>query len=196
MTLANLNLPAASALRRLATLSGVALLLGACSNLPSFGGDEPLPDLTFRESRFEQMQSIRAFEACRDEGLTLDSQARSRASAGAFLNSARVLDSCGANLGSAASAVPQPERMRVHALAVLNYFKGGDVEQARRSFETFKVTYPDNDLYFGDGASFTETTNVLLGRKTGPISFGEFAALNVNDRVKSEMRRLNHWKDK
>jgi hypothetical protein len=179
-------------LRRVATLSGAALLLGACSLT---GNSDPFNDVSFRESRFEQMQSIKAFEACRDEGLTLDSQARSRASAGAFLNSARVLDSCGTNLGSAASAVPKPERMRVQALAALNYFKGGDVEQARLSFEGFKATYPDDDLYFGDGSSFTETTDVLLGR-ADPISFGQFAVLNVNDRVKSEMRRLNHWKDK
>ena len=178
--------------RRMATLSGVALLLGACSLT---GNSDPFNDVSFRESRFEQMQSIKAFETCRDEGLTLDSQARSRASAGAFLNSARVLDGCGANLGSAASAVPKSERMRVHALAVLNYFKGGDVEQARLSFESFNATYPDDDLYFGDGSSFTETTDVLLGR-TDPISFGRFAVLNVNDRVKSEMRRLNHWKDR
>ena len=179
-------------LRRMAMLSGAALLLGACSLT---GTSDPFNDVSFRESRFEQMQSIKAFEACRDEGLTLDSQARSRASAGAFLNSARVLDSCGTNLGSAASAVSKSERMRVHALAVLNYFKGGDVEQARLSFEGFKATYPDDDLYFGDGSSFTETTEVLLGR-ADPISFGQFAVLNVNDRVKSEMRRLNHWKDK
>ena len=83
----------------------------------------------------------------------------------------------------------------MHALAVLNYFKGGDLEQVRRSFDDFKVTYPDNDLYFGDGSSFTETAEVLLGR-ADPMSFGRFAVLNVNDRVKSEMRRLNHWKDK
>jgi hypothetical protein len=179
-------------LRRAATLSGVALLLGACSLT---GGSDPLNDVSFRESRFEHMQSISAFENCRDEGLTLDSQARGRASAGAFLNSARVLDGCGANLGSATSAVPKAERMRVHALAVLNYFKGGDVEQARRTFESFKASYPHNDLYFADGSSYTETTEVLLGR-ADPISFGLFAALNVNKRVKREMRRLNHWKDK
>lgn len=179
-------------LRRIATLSGAVLLLGACSMIDN---SDPLNDLSFRESRFEQMQGIKAFEACRDEGLTLDSQARSRASAGAFLNSARVLDGCNANLGSAASAVSKSERMRVQALASLNYFKAGDVEQARRSFEGFKAAYPDNDLYFADGSSFTETTEVLLGR-TDPISFGQFAALNVNKRLKSEMRRLNHWKDK
>lgn len=182
----------AKIMRRAATLTGAVLLLGACSMI---GNSDPLNDLSFRESRFEQMQAIKAFEDCRDEGLTLDSQARSRASAGAFLNSARVLDGCGVNLGSAASAVPKDERMRIYALATLNYFKGGEVEQARRSFEGFKASYPDNDLYFADGSSFTETTEVLLGR-TDPISFGQFAALNVNKRVKSEMRRLNHWKDK
>jgi hypothetical protein len=192
MTLAILSTRPAALLRRFAILSGTAILISACSTT---GDSDPLPDLSFRESRFEQMQSIKAFEACRDEGLTLDSQARSRASVGAFLNSARVLDDCGANLGSAASAVPKSEQMRVHALAVLNYFKGGDLEQVRRSFDDFKVTYPDNDLYFGDGSSFTETAEVLLGR-ADPMSFGRFAVLNVNDRVKSEMRRLNHWKDK
>ncbi len=192
MTLDIQSTQATARLRRMATVSAAALLLGACSLT---GTSDPFNDVSFRESRFEQMQSIKAFEACRDEGLTLDSQARSRASAGAFLNSARVLDSCGTNLGSAASAVSKSERMRVHALAVLNYFKGGDVEQARLSFEGFKATYPDDDLYFGDGSSFTETTEVLLGR-ADPISFGQFAVLNVNDRVKSEMRRLNHWKDK
>ncbi len=192
MTLASKSTHQKALLRRMAMLSGAALLLGACSLT---GTSDPFNDVSFRESRFEQMQSIKAFEACRDEGLTLDSQARGRASAGAFLNSARVLDRCGTNLGSAASAVSKPERMRVHALAVLNYFKGGDVEQARRSFEGFKASYPDEDLYFGDGSSFTETTEVLLGR-ADPISFGQFAVLNVNDRVKSEMRRLNHWKDK
>lgn len=192
MTRTHPVIPTAAPLRRIAALSGLALLLGACSLT---GHDDPLPDLSFRESRFEQMQGIKAFEACRDEGLTLDTQARSRAAAGAFLTSARVLDGCGANLGSAATGVPLAERMHVHALAVVNYFKGGDVEQARRSFNGFKATYPDNDLYFADGSSFIETTEVLLGR-TDPISFGQFAALNVSDRVKSEMRRLNHWKDK
>lgn len=192
MTIASQSIPEARVLRRLATLSGAALLLGACSLT---GNSDPLNDVSFREQRFEQMQAINAFEACRDEGLTLDSQARSRASAGAFLTSARVLDSCGADLGGAAPAVSAPERMRVQALAVLNYFKGGDVEQARRAFESFKTRFPDNDLYFADGSSFVETAQVLLGR-ADPVSFGQFAALNVDDRVKSEMRRLNHWKDK
>lgn len=179
-------------LKRTGMIVGAIALLAACS---TNGNNAPVNDVSFRESRFEQMQSIQAFESCRDEGLMLDSQARSRASAGAFLNSARVLDGCTEELGTAASSVPQTERMRLDALAVTNYFKGGDVEQARRSFDAFKADHAGSDLYFGDGSSFIQTTEILLGR-SAPMSFGRFAALNVNDDVKREMRRINHWKDK
>ena len=43
----------------------------------------------FRMDRYEEMQRIQGFEQCSQEGLTLDAEARSRASTGAFLNSAR-----------------------------------------------------------------------------------------------------------
>ncbi len=181
-----------SALRRAGLLAGAMVVLAACGMNST---TNPVNDVSFRESRFQQMQKIQAFESCRDEGLMLDSQARSRGSTGAFLTSARVLSGCSSELGEAASAVPQTERMRVDALAVTNYFKGGDVEQARRSFDAFKGRHGGSDLYFGDGSSFIETTELLLGRSE-PMSFGAFASANVNDNVKREMRRMNHWKDK
>lgn len=180
------------ALRRVALLAGAMVTLAACGMNTA---TNPVNDVSFRESRFQQMQKIQSFESCRDEGLMLDSQARSRASSGAFLTSARVLSGCTEDLGEAASAIPQNERMRVDALAVMNYFKGGDVEQARRHFDAFKANHAGSDLYFGDGSSFIETTEILLGR-SAPMSFGQFAAANVNDGVKREMRRMNHWKDK
>ncbi|MBO6783355.1 MAG: hypothetical protein JJ899_08825 [Alphaproteobacteria bacterium] len=185
--------PSRSALRRVGLLAGAMVVLAACGMNSKTSA--PVNDVSFRESRFQQMQKIQAFEACRDEGLMLDSQARSRGSTGAFITSARVLSGCTADLGDAASAIPQTERMRVDALAVTNYFKGGDVEQARRRFDAFKASHSGSDLYFGDGSSFIETTELLLGRSE-PMSFGTFAAANVNDTVKREMRRMNHWKDK
>lgn len=180
------------AVRRAAWLAGAMVALTACGMNTA---TNPVNDVSFRESRFQQMQKIQSFESCRDEGLMLDSQARSRASAGAFLTSARVLSGCTDDLGEAASAIPRNEQMRVEALAVMNFFKGGDVEQARRNFDVFKANHAGSDLYFGDGSSFIETTEILLGR-SAPMSFGQFAALNVRDGVKREMRRMNHWKDK
>ncbi|MBT6285904.1 MAG: hypothetical protein HOI96_12090, partial [Rhodospirillaceae bacterium] len=95
----------------------------------------------------------------------------------------------------AAKSVAANERMRLHALSVVNFFKGGDVEMARRQFDGFKSAWPEHDLYFSGGTSFVATAEALLGR-TEPQTFGQFLALNVTDEVKSEMRRINHWKNK
>lgn len=171
-------------------LSGA--LLGACQTM---GAVNPAQTAEFRMDRYEEMQRIQGFEQCSQEGLVLDSEARGRASTGAFLTSARVLEGCIHDSALSADAIPEQKRMQVHAMAVVNYFKGGDVAAARQSFEAFKSSYPDRDLYFGDSASFIETMEVLLGR-TAEFRIGQFAAMNVNDALKREVRRVNYWKSK
>lgn len=179
--------------RTLTRLSGLAIglvVLSACAT------DGPTaPDPAFHQARFEQMQKIRSFESCRDEGLKLDADARARGSTGAFLTSAKVLEKCGGELGSAATAVSADKRMRLHALSIMNYFRGGDIEMARRRFDSFKSTWPDHDLYLAGGTSFVATVDTLLGRNRNE-TFGRFMALNVTDDLKREMRRMNHWKNK
>ncbi len=177
---------------RLGLAAAAALLLAACSATQSA---DPIDSATFRLDRYEEMQRVQQFETCADEGLTLDTEARSRASSGAFLNSARVLSRCLDDVAQSAEAVPQAKRMRVSALATLNYFKGGDVESARRSFDRFKADYPDRDLYLRNNVSFIESVNVLLGR-TEEIRLGQFAVLNVDDDLKREVRRIDYWKSK
>jgi len=175
-----------------ATLGASLLALAACNMNQT---TNPLAEASFREARFEEMQKLQSFRTCRDQALQMDSDARARGSAAAFLTSARVLDKCNADLGTAAKSVAANERMRLHALSVVNFFKGGDVEMARRQFDGFKSAWPEHDLYFSGGTSFVATAEALLGR-TEPQTFGQFLALNVTDEVKSEMRRINHWKSK
>ena len=177
---------------RLGLTAVAALLLAACS---ATQGPEPTNSAAFRLDRFEEMQRVQQFDECAQEGLTLDTEARSRASSGAFLNSARVLSRCLDDVAQSAEAVPQAKRMRVHALATLNYFKGGDVETARRSFDRFKADYPDRDLCLRNNVSFIESVNVLLGR-TEQFRLGQFAVLNVDDDLKREVRRIDYWKSK
>lgn len=172
---------------------GVSMLALAACNMNQTAN--PMAEASFRESRFEEMQKLQSFRTCRDQALQMDSEARSRGSAAAFLTSARVLEKCNTGLGTAAKSVAANERMRLHALSVINYFKGGDVEMARRQFDGFKSAWPEHDLYFSGGTSFVATAEALLGR-TEPQTFGQFLALNVTDEVKSEMRRINHWKNK
>ena len=178
--------------RRAAVVFLPLLLLAACNTT---GGTSPSDTAAFRLQRFDEMQRITGFEQCSQEGLTLDAEARSRASSGAFLNSARVLEGCINDVAPSADAIPEPERMRVHALATVNYLKGGDITAARRSLDLFKRNHPGRDLYFGNSTSFLQTAEVLLGR---PAEFrlGQFAAMNVDSAVKREVRRVNYWKNK
>lgn len=177
--------------RRTAAVMAAAAALAACTS----GGGDPLEGIGFREARFEQISMMRDYRACRDEGIELDKQARLASSAGAYLASARLLEKCEAEMGPSGAGIAVDERISAYALSIQNYFKSGDVEHARANLDKFKRAFPDNDLYYPDGTSFTVTMEAVLGRRE-VWTFGEFAALNVNRTLKSEMRRLHYWKNK
>ena len=179
-------------LSRSIALTAALLALGACNMNSQTNQAE---GIGFREARFQEISAMREYRACRDEALELDSQARVSGSPGRHLASARLFEKCEADLGPAAAGVAVDERMRAYTLGILNYLKGGDIEKARENFMRFKEAYPSNDLYFVDGSSFVETMEVLLGRK-GPWDIGRVAALNVNDALKDEIRRVRYWKRK
>lgn len=170
-------------------------LVGLSACVTSTGGDDSADGIGFREARFQEISAVREYRECRDQGFEMDRKARTSGSTGAYLASARVLEKCEAGLGAGKNGVPRGERMHAYGLAIQNYFKGGDIETARRSFEHFKGAFPDHDLYYPDGASFIMTMQALLGQ-VDPWTFGEFAALNVNPTLKSEMRRMRYWKRK
>ncbi|MHA1108349.1 MAG: hypothetical protein ACTSQV_04445 [Alphaproteobacteria bacterium] len=177
---------------RSAALALAALVLGACAGDNGF---DPTEGIGFREARFEQISLMREYRSCRDQGTALDRQARDTGSRGKYIASARILEKCEAEIGADGGGIGRDERMRAYALSIQNYFKGGDVEHARNNFDRFKKSFPRHDLYYPDGSSFTVTMEAILGRKE-QWTFGEFSALNVNDNVKSEMRRMNYWKNK
>lgn len=158
--------------------------------------NEAAEGIGFRQARFEEMKTIREYRACLSEGMELDKKALASGSAGTYLASAQVLERCEASIGPGhPGSITESERMRGYALSIQNYLKGGDVAKARDNFDKFRASFPHRDLYYADGTSFISTMEALLGRQE-PWSFGEFANLNVNDQLKSEMRRMNYWKDK
>ena len=177
---------------RLTALCAAALALAACTTDKPF---DPAEGIGFRESRFEQISRTREYRSCRDQGYEHDRQARSAGSLGAYLTSARVLEKCEAEIGPDGNGVAEDERMRAYALSVQNHFKGGDIESARSNFDRFKKTFASRDLYYPDGTSFIATMETLLGRHQG-WTLGEFSALNVNNELKAEMRRVIYWQNK
>lgn len=168
-----------------------ALALSACvTNLGGNGG--PTEGIGFRDARYVEIEAMRAYRQCRDDALMLDQQARQAGSAARYLASARLLETCESDLGPEVASLAQDERMRAYALSIQNYLKGGDIASARSNLETFKAAFPDYDLYYPDGSSFTETMEILLGlRDRGAV--GEFSVANVGEEVKAELRRARYW---
>ena len=171
-------------------LTAILLALSAC-NLNS--QVNPLEGIGFREARFQEISAMREYRQCRDDAVELDTQARTSGNVGRYLASAKLLETCEANLGPEAATVAVDERIRAYALSVQNFLRGGDIEKAAANFEKFQQAFAGKDLYFADGSSFIETMKVLLNQKE-PSAYGRFAALNVNDDLKGEMRRVRYWK--
>jgi len=179
-------------LRRLAPRVGaVALALFSLAGCVTDGATTSYEGIGFREARFSEISAMRTYRSCRDEAVALDEQARADGSRGRYLASAQLLEKCESELGAEGRGVAVDERMRAYALSVQNYFKAGDMDKARANLGRFRQAFPENDLYYADGSSFTETMELLLGQRDLK---GSFAMLNVNDEVKDEVLRIDYWR--
>ncbi len=153
----------------------------------------PMEGIGFRNARFEEISAAREYRQCVADAIELDKQARTSGNTGRYLASAQLLEKCESQMGPEMSGVNEDERIRAYGLSVQNYLKGGDIERAAANFEKYQKAFPGKDLYYADGSSFMETMKLLLGQKAPP-AYGQFAALNVNDELKAEMRRVRYWK--
>jgi hypothetical protein len=181
-------------MRRLATRSGaLALALLGLAACVTNGATTSYEGIGFREARFNEISAMRTYRECRDEAVSLDELARADGSRGRYLASAKLLEKCESELGAEARGVAVDERMRAYALSVQNYFKAGEMDRARENLGRFRQAFPENDLYYPDGSSFTATMEVLLGQKK--TKGGDaFAMLNVNDELKDEVHRIDYWR--
>ncbi len=162
--------------------------VSACTTTPN-----PIAEgIGFRETRFQEVSSMRQYRACRDEALELDRQARASAAPARYLASAKLIEKCEADIGPGASGVAQEERLRAWALGIQNYLKGGDVAKARSNLESLKAAFAGQDLYYPDGGSFVETMELLLGLRD-KTAVGEFSTTNAPGAVKDELRRVRYW---
>ena len=155
----------------------------------------PPPDLEgigFREARAQEAESLRAWRACRDEGVDLYRLAGQAASPARHLAAARVLEGCESGLGGEAAGLAPEERMRAYGLAVQARLKGGDADGARAGLERWRAAFPGRDLYFDDGTSFLDTVEAVLaagadGRRPG-------GSANIAAALDAELRRLARWR--
>jgi len=172
------------------TVLALTVFLGACQTILTGGAME---GIGFRQERFQEIAAMQTYRACFDDAVKLDTEARAQGNPGGYIASARLIEKCEAELGPEAATVAQEERMRAYALSVLNYLKAGDMQSSRANLETFKRTFAGHDLYLANGASFTDTMELLSGGKSVPSPY-EVSLLNVNRDVKAELQRVRFWK--
>lgn len=172
-----------------AAIGFTALALAACNT--SFSS-EPEGGIGFREDRHAEITAMREYRDCRDEALALDAKARQAASPARYLASARMIEGCEAALGPESAGLALEERMRAYALSILNYFKGGNVAAARQNLAKFNTAFAGSDLYYADGASFSDTMSLVLG-EADDAALGEFSVVNVSPELKAELRRVRYW---
>jgi len=170
-------------------LAATALVVGACN---MYTADTAREGIGYREVRFAEISAMRKYRACRDDAMEIDRKAKSETSTARYLASARLLEKCESELGPEASKVAREERMRAVALAIQNYFKGGDIAKSRSLLQKLKKVFPGHDLHLADGSSYLDTMEVLLGVQDRS-SIGEFSVANVSGEMKSELRRLRYW---
>ncbi len=169
-----------------------AIALSGCNSVSNFSNAK-LEGIGYREARFAEISVMRDYRKCRDDAFSLDKKAREDGSVARYAASAKLLESCEANLGPEAEKLAEEERMRAYALAIQNYFKAGEVVKARQSLEKFKSKFKNKDLNYANGSSFVETMEVLTGIKDRE-NISEFAMANVGNNLKSELRRIRYWK--
>jgi hypothetical protein len=172
---------------------GLLWLLGGLSGCVTSLQAVPDEGIGYRQARFEQVQQIRTYRACRDHGFELDIQARKAGSSARYLAAARVLEGCETDLGSGAAELAVEERMRAFALAVQSHLKGGDIQGAQAALDRFETGFKGRDLYFDDGTSFVDTMQALLvagGHAGRPAP----TTANVPGEVQDELRRIAEWR--
>lgn len=170
-------------IRSLLSVALVAAQLSACVSAAS----PPAEGIGYRQARFAEIEAMRAYRACRDEGMALDRQARASGQAGRYLAVARLLEGCEADLGPTAAVLDVEERMRAYAVAVQARLKGGDVAGARAGLDRFAAAFERRDLFFDDGSSFVDTMTAVLGRGlAGP-------GANVPRLLADELARIDRW---
>lgn len=174
-----------------ATVFGLALA-SALLGLTACQSNNAAEGIAFREARFQKMQAQQNYEKCVDDALELDRQARTTRSPAQYLSSAKLLERCEQDLGAYADGSMDERRMRAYALSIQNHFKGGDLNSARENLDRLRASFPDKDLFYSDGSSFTDSMAVLLG-EVDVKRTGHLTTYNIPDDLRSELMRSRYW---
>lgn len=100
--------------------------------------------------------------------------------------------SCLEDARHSAETLNDAQLMQVHALAIADFLKAGEISRAKEELTQFKDDYPRRDLYLENGASLIDTFDLVLGNAS-PDQASKDSLLNAHPVLKGEIRRQQHW---
>jgi hypothetical protein len=164
-----------------AMICGLSAMFVGCANhafIDDFGNAD--------ENEFYQSA---AFDECAS---LLSENASAANNPAKYHLTAKQAMSCLEDAPLAARGELQTSVMQVHALAIVNLVKSGQLDQAQSELSNFKQQFPRRDLMLMDGSSFVDTLELLLGE--APIEMAANGSLlNASNELKSELRRQQYW---
>ncbi|MDY6920333.1 MAG: hypothetical protein SV765_08975 [Pseudomonadota bacterium] len=131
------------------------------------------------------------FDYCRAQALDMDSSAKLQGSAAQYHTAARLFAGCVRRFSEYHEQIPAESMMVLQALAILDFLKAGDLQQARDQLHLMQSAFPHYDLYLENGDSFVDSMIILLDIPAREVTVSGLR--NVNPALTAEQRRLRYW---
>jgi hypothetical protein len=161
-----------------------AAFISACSSTT-----KSEPSLLISNINNNYYQTIDA--ACEQQAIKMDSFAQQSGQAAQYLASAKAMLRCVNGIQFPKGHPDADKALRLMALSVMNFVKGGDIDGAQVALRKTQSKFPDKDLYFADYSSFFDTATALLEQQT--LSRHQLAALNISADLRTEIERHQYW---
>ena len=130
-------------------------------------------------------------ETCEELALGMERSAQQSGQAAQYLASAKAMLRCVQGIQFSKSHPDSDKALRLMALSVINFVKGGDIDNAKVALRKTQSKFPDTDLYFADYSSFFDTATALLDQQK--LSRHQLAALNISADLRNEIERQQYW---
>jgi outer membrane murein-binding lipoprotein Lpp len=166
--------------------------ISACSSTTS---SEPTPTLRVSNNAKNNNMSNNYYQsidaACEQQAIGMDSFAQQSGQAAQYLASAKAMLRCVNGIQFPKGHPDADKALRLMALSVMNFVKGGDIDEAQVALRKTQSKFPNKDLYFADYSSFFDTATALLEQQK--LSRHQLAALNISADLRNEIERHQYW---
>ncbi|MDU0356409.1 hypothetical protein RS130_23175 [Paraglaciecola aquimarina] len=164
----------------------LAVAISACSSTQS---STPLVPASNQAYDYEPYQYIDV--SCKEQAIDMDNFAQRSGQTAQYLASAKAMLRCVDGIQFSKRHPDADQALRLMALSVMNFIKGGDIDAANIALSKARNKFPDKDLYFADYSSFFDTATALLNQQN--LSPHQLTALNIPANLRTEIERNQYW---